>query len=192
MLETIREFAAERLAADDDAARIRDAHAQHVIDIARNMDRSLLTSEAQWWLERLTAGRSNLDVALDWLAQRGDAESLLTLASSTWWEFWERGHVREVCGWLDRGLSMPGPVSAATRARATASAASAAWYQGDNAEAEELARMAVEMSLAAGLELPAGLAFVTLMLAAMERGEFARALEVGEEALPHLRRSGNQ
>jgi predicted ATPase/class 3 adenylate cyclase len=190
MLETIREFALEQLAAGEDETRLRDAHARFITDLARAFDAAMFT--ARWGLgrARLEPELPNLRAALEWLDQRADTETLLVLAASAWWALWQYGHLRDVREWLDRGLAVTAPVSAEVRAWALGIAANAAWNQGDNEAADRLAMAGLELSLAGGFDAAAGLALYTRMLTAMERGELAPAVvALGEEAIGHLRRS---
>jgi predicted ATPase/class 3 adenylate cyclase len=191
MLETIREFALEHLAASGDAARVRDAHAQYISHISQEFDQSMFTSQSREWQVRLSTEMLNLRAALMWLDHRGHTEALLILASGSWWALWQRGHIRDAREWLERGLAAPGPVAPEVRAWALGIAANCAWNHGDNEAAERLARAGLDLSLAEGFDVSAGMALYTLMLAAMEQGDLAQAVIHGEEALRHFRRSGN-
>jgi non-specific serine/threonine protein kinase len=192
MLETVREFAVDQLAASGDADRVRDAHARYISDMAREFDQARFTARRREWQGRMEAEMPNLRAALAWLAEREDAEQLLLLASNTWWAFWERGNLREARAWLDRALAHPAPVPVEVRALAIIYSAAAAWHAGDNEAAVRQAETGLSLSLGHGFEFGAGLGRYTLMLAHIEMGEFARALAMGEEAIMHLRRAGDR
>jgi predicted ATPase/class 3 adenylate cyclase len=191
MLETIREFALEHLAASDDADRVQDAHAHYITRIAQEFDQSMFTARWREWQVRLDAEIPNLRTALVWLDRCGHTEALLILASSSWWALWQRGHMRDAREWLERGLAAPGPVSPEIRAWALGIAANCAWNQGDNKAAERLAHAGADLSLTEGFDVAAGMALYTLMLVGMERGTLAHAIIKGEEAIRHFRRSGS-
>uniref|UniRef100_UPI0038990012 BTAD domain-containing putative transcriptional regulator n=1 Tax=Goodfellowiella coeruleoviolacea TaxID=334858 RepID=UPI0038990012 len=90
MLETVRAFCAERLAAAGEEDRLRRAHAAHVLDLARTAD-PLLRSAAQLdWLARLDAERADLHAALRW-AVRADPPLALRLVAALTWYWWLRG-----------------------------------------------------------------------------------------------------
>jgi predicted ATPase/class 3 adenylate cyclase len=190
MLETIREYAVERLAASDDEAPVRDAHAAHFTHLAIASEDSIFISDQRMWRDRIGAELPNLRAALSWLERQGDAESLLTLAARSWWAFWDWGHVQELRAWLDRSLAHPGRVSPEVRAHAYAAAAVSAWYQGDNDAALRLANAGLGLSRREGLDLQAGWSLFAIALVRGELGDFAQSLAVGEEAIMHLRRSG--
>ena len=84
MLETIREFAVEQLAARDDDGRVRDAHAEYMHGFAAQFDQAMFDPERRALLGRSESELANVRAALGWLEQRGDAEQLLNLAAKTW------------------------------------------------------------------------------------------------------------
>jgi predicted ATPase len=73
MLETIREFAAERLAGTPQAARLRGAHADAFLALAERAGRPLTGLGQREWLERLDAEHNNIRAAIDWLGHAGAA-----------------------------------------------------------------------------------------------------------------------
>ena len=97
MLETIREFALERLDASGDAEALRRAHAEHFLAVAEEAEPAILGVDPQAWLDRMERDHDNLRAALDWLESTGDIQAALQLAGTVW-EFWcLRGHASE--GW---------------------------------------------------------------------------------------------
>ena len=184
MLETMREFALEHLAASDEADRVRDAHAQYITHISQEFDQSMFTSQWREWQVRLSTEMLNLRAALTWLDRRGHTEALLILASGSWWALWQRGShpgcARVVgagpgCSWTgcarDPGLGAWG------------SRPICAWNQGDNeSSGAGSAHAGVDLSLAEGFDVAAGMALYTLMLVGMEQGDLAQAVIHGEEA----------
>ncbi|HEU5025724.1 MAG TPA: BTAD domain-containing putative transcriptional regulator [Spirillospora sp.] len=79
MLETIREYARERLA-DADAAR--DAHLACFLDLAERAEPRLRGAGQLGWIARLAAERDNLAAALDWAVESGDAASAVRLGAA--------------------------------------------------------------------------------------------------------------
>lgn len=97
MLETIRDFAAERLEDSGESDSVRGTHADYFAALAHEAEPSILGLSPEEWLDRLDRDHDNLRTALDWLASSGDYEQALNLAGSIW-EFWcLRGHQAE--GW---------------------------------------------------------------------------------------------
>ncbi|WP_036725164.1 AfsR/SARP family transcriptional regulator [Patulibacter minatonensis] len=87
MLETIREYGTGRLAARDELAATRTAHAAFFAALADEADPQLRGPEQLHWFRRLQAERDNLLAALRWLADDGDARRALRLALALGW-FW--------------------------------------------------------------------------------------------------------
>ncbi|RSN13994.1 protein kinase [Nonomuraea sp. WAC 01424] len=92
MLDTIREFCAERLAESGETTAVRDAHTTYYLDLVLTADPLLRTGDQLDWLARLDAESDDLDAAVRWATESGQLETgLLLLAhSSCYW--WMRGH----------------------------------------------------------------------------------------------------
>jgi predicted ATPase len=97
MLETIREYALERLKESGEADDLRRRHAEHFLALAEEAEPSILGVSPGEWLDRLEREHDNLRAALDWLESSAETQLALQLAG-TIWEFWcLRGHFPE--GW---------------------------------------------------------------------------------------------
>ena len=116
MLETIREFALERLAASGRRPSVRRRHAEYFRDLAEEAERHLTREDRVVWLATVEE-EDNLRAVLDWSEGIGDADTGLRTAAAIW-RFWlQRGHLSEGRARLERLLSMPaaatpGPVRA--------------------------------------------------------------------------------
>ncbi len=88
MLETIREFAAERLDEVVDAPALRDDHAAWYVELAERARPELRAREARRWLERLDSEQANLRAALEHLLASRDADGTLRLAGAIW-PYWQ-------------------------------------------------------------------------------------------------------
>jgi predicted ATPase len=103
MLETIRAFVAERLAARPDVAEVRRRHAEYYRALAERADRLLRRAGQREWLERLQAEAGNLAAAVGWYLahDRGPLPHLFRVL----WLFWElRDHLGEARAWVDQLL----------------------------------------------------------------------------------------
>ncbi len=114
MLETVREFALERLGAAGEEAATRQAHADSLLRLVevdpplRRRERLLVIPLP---LSRWERERENLRQALEWYAQQGDAESELRLVTRSFQLWWNVGPLAEGLGWLRRSASWrSGPV----------------------------------------------------------------------------------
>lgn len=139
MLETIREYAAEQLAAGDEDVAIRQRHADYYLSLAEAAQADLMRGTDRPRLDRLEADYHNFMAALAWLADREQWEACLRLAAALG-PFWDyRGHLTEGRAWLGRALdpAKTGDVPPALRAQATYELGVLALYQGDYDLAEQ-------------------------------------------------------
>ncbi|MFI7703053.1 BTAD domain-containing putative transcriptional regulator [Nonomuraea sp. NPDC049480] len=93
MLDTIRLFCAERLAAAGEEERLRRAHAAWFLELARRGDDHLYRAEQLDWLARLSADNANLRAALRWSVEHDRATALRLVAALAmyWWLSGRRG-----------------------------------------------------------------------------------------------------
>jgi predicted ATPase len=118
MLETVREFAAERLEASDDAGALRALHCRHYLGLAERADPELYTKHESEWLPRLDAEVENLRAALAWGIEHAPADALrLAGALSTYWS--RRNLLSDWAEWSEAALRAAGP-AAPTVVRANA------------------------------------------------------------------------
>ena len=106
MLETIREFACERLEASGEAVLARRAHAELFLALAEQSEPHLTGPDQAVWFDRLEVEHDNLRAALSWGQTSGDRDIALRLGSGLW-RFWAaRGHLREGRQRLEQLLAM--------------------------------------------------------------------------------------
>ncbi len=138
MLETIREFAMDELAANGELPAAERAHAAYFRGLAEEAEPQLRGPEQQRWRDRLEADLENLRAALAWAtgdaAGDEDAETGLRLAGSLWYFWFQRGLAGEGRRWLSRALARA-PTPGAGRAQALLGAGTLAWRQGDLTDA---------------------------------------------------------
>ena len=105
MLETIREYAVERLAERGDGEAVRRRHAGFYLPLAEEAEPALLGPQQLSWLERLDAERDNLRAALTWATEDGEAEVGLRIGAALW-RYWQlRGSATEGREHLERLLA---------------------------------------------------------------------------------------
>ena len=73
MLETIREFARDQLGATDDTEQIQERHAEAYLAVAERAQPELTGPRASEWIDRLTFDRRNIEAALTWAIEAGNA-----------------------------------------------------------------------------------------------------------------------
>jgi predicted ATPase/DNA-binding CsgD family transcriptional regulator len=192
MLETIREYAQEKLAAGGDADASRSAHAVHYLALAEAAEMELTRPQRVEWVRRLDEEHDNLRAALRFLLDSGSGETALRLAA-TLADFWlARGYLREGRRWLDEALASPGDASATFRGKAANGAGLLASYLGDYDGAVELCSDALELYRSAGDRRGLANALTGLAVTARKRGDYAAARETLEEALGIFRELGDE
>jgi hypothetical protein len=190
MLETLREYAAERLEASGEAQTIRRRHAQLLLRLAEEAEPHLQRADRARWVARLEAEGDDLRAALAWLLAGGEAEAAagvrLAAALVPFWS--ERGHLSEGRGWLQRTLAAGGPgLPAPLRARALSGAGMLAMLQIDGPAARALLEQSLALWRATGDRQ--GEADVLGMLAHTVHfeGDIAAMVALGEESLARYR-----
>ena len=115
MLETIREYAAERLTERNEAEEIARRHAAYYLALAERAEPELTGAAQITWLDRCERELDNFRQALRWSIERDEGETGLRLGGALW-RFWhQRSHLAEGHDWLARVLALP---SAAPRTAA--------------------------------------------------------------------------
>ncbi len=105
MLETIREYAGERLAGKGETRELGLRHAEFFLALADEARPHLETHEQAEWLGRIEVEHDNVRAALSCL-ESADAERFIRLAVDVW-RFWEmRAHFAEGRQWLRRALTL--------------------------------------------------------------------------------------
>jgi predicted ATPase/transcriptional regulator with XRE-family HTH domain len=196
MLETLREYACERLATRADGDALRRAHAAYYLALAEEAARHLRGPEQRTWLARLEREHANLRAVLGWALAGGDVLLGLRVAGALG-RFWEvRGYLSEGRGWLEGLLAGAGTpatgAGASARATALLRAGRLAWVQG---EYERVTALAEEsLTLCRELEDKGGIAssLTNLGIVAHNQGEYARAWAFHEESLAVRRALGDK
>jgi predicted ATPase len=138
MLETIREYATEQLAASGEEAAVRERHAQYFLRLSEEAELHLYRPAGrESWLERLEPEDANLRVALAWCEARPDrVETGLRLAGALAWYWYLRGSLHEGRTWLQALLARSTSSNrSVVRGLALAGAGMLAFFGGDFAAA---------------------------------------------------------
>jgi predicted ATPase/DNA-binding SARP family transcriptional activator len=188
MLETIREYALERLAEDPGASDLRRRHAEHFLKLAET---DPVGNQAAW-LAQVDAERDNLREALAWSFEAGEMGLGLRLAASLWEFWWVRGHLSEGRRWLDEALARGASEAPEIRARALHAAASLATRQGDYERAAELSEQSLALWEELGDVSGTARSLLSLGTVAAEQGDHERAISLSERAAELYRESGEQ
>ena len=184
MLETIREYAQERLEESGEAETTKRAHAEYFLAIAEEAEPMLWGPEDAAWLDRLEREHDNMRAALSRALRFETAELALELGGALRWFWYIEGYYGEGRSWLEAALAKDGRASAQARARVLEGVGWLADKQGDLDRAEAAAEEGLELSAEAKLsELVAAEFQNVLGDVARQRGDYERAARLVEESL---------
>jgi non-specific serine/threonine protein kinase len=191
LLETLREYGRERLAALGETELLHRRHVEYYLVLAGAAEPQFVGPEQMLWLERLDGEHENLRQALGWLRDEGEAEAGLRLVGALW-RFWEmRGYLDEGLGWLDCALAA-GAGSSRARAAALLGAGALATQQGDYRRASALIEEGLALSRERGDQLGQATALCALGKLAELQGDYARATALLDESLAMNRELGHR
>ena len=188
MLETIREFAAERLDETEDAGRVRRRHAEHFLALAESAHLNHYRPDHR--PERVRTDLDNLRAALDWAL--GSDRALGFRIANALEMLWIYTNPAEGVRWYETLLDGAEGVPLELRARALLACGGAANPAGEDALAERMYEESHRLFEALGDDH--GLAEVTIRLgtSAMYRGDLEHARELCTRGLELARAGGYQ
>ncbi|MCL6645785.1 MAG: tetratricopeptide repeat protein, partial [Dehalococcoidia bacterium] len=181
LLETIRQYAHEKLLDAGEAERTRDRHVAFYLRLAEETEPKLRGPEDRMALDRLEEEHDNLRAALEWCLAR-DGAAALRLSGALAWFWWMRGHHDEGRRWLTRALAAS-PQRSAARMKALHGAGWLAHHQRDAATA--CALLGESLAIARELDDQWAVAWVLHVLGrvAYFDNDPAGARALGEESL---------
>lgn len=189
MLETIREYAIEKLAGSDESGEFSNRHSAFFLDFVEHADPRIKSAERLVWTGRYMLEHENIQAALKWAIEHDTAIS--TELPSALFRFWLfRGYFAVGRQWMELLLASPQAGRPELRARALITAGEMAAWVNDPKGIEML-----ESSLALCRELGdkkgTALALQWLGLNYAYGGEFARARMLGAESVAIFRELGD-
>jgi len=150
-LETIRQYAMEKLVESGDAADARTRHLTHFLNVSRRAEEKFGTAQRGMWVDRLELEHDNLRSGLGW-ALESDPESALQMVCSLAGFWLSRRHMTEGCNWCQTAISRAEALSPAgtnidqTRVRAYSALAMLFINHGEHQAGQVAARQAVALA----------------------------------------------
>jgi predicted ATPase len=193
MLETIREYALEKLEASGEKAGTKRAHAAYCLVLAEEDATERSGAEGAERLESFALEHDNMRAGLEWLTETGDAEWGLRLGAALF-RFWEtREYLAEGRDSLEKLLKLEA-AAAPTRARARAlfAAGVLAIGQGDYAPGDPLIRESLEIARELGDKQGVAVSLNALAVIARDQGKVNMAHSLFTEGLAMWRELGDQ
>jgi predicted ATPase len=194
MLETLREYALERLEASGEAGAVRQRHAEFFVELAERVQPNMNGAERRVWFTRFDAEQDNFRAALSWALTTHHAEHGLRLAGALgeYWYWWTPGW-HEGWSWLSQLLALP-EATQPKRARANALKAAVDFlhYLGDAAEAMRCADESLALFRELGDKASVAWILVKKGAKAYARADYAEAVALCEESDALFREVGDQ
>ena len=190
MLETIHEYAREKLQQCGESGETKRLHAEYFLSFDEEAEPEIEGPDQVSWMDLLDAEHDNLRAALSWLLETGDAEAALRIGSSLW-RFWgSRGYFSEGRRWLATSLAAGATAPVGVRARALLAAGELALRQGDYPRADEDLEASLALCRETGDRRGEARSLSLLGWIASDRNELDRAGELLEEGLALTREAG--
>ena len=192
MLETIREFAAERLVESGEADRVQLLFEKLIVTLAAHAEAGLSGPAQLTWLARLGEEHDNIRAALGHAIARHDGVVALTLATQLRRFWWMRGHFGEGRAWLERALAVDAAADPALVAAAEHGLADLAAISGDFLAADAHIQTSIALRRELG-DLPAVAESLSVRAnVALNLRKYEDAQALGDEALQIFREHGDR
>ncbi len=190
MLETIREYALERLRGGASWQQAHDRHAAYFLALAEPAEAELQGPGQLAWLDRLETAHDNLRAALSWLTEQDRIEPILALSWGTWRYWWLRGHADELARYGENLLAKSERLPPRQRALALSMTAFTLITTGDYARAQAVLEPSLPLFREAGDKLQLARASGALAHLYALRGNLTAASQLLQESLDLLTEAG--
>ena len=192
MLETIREYAHDRLQEFGGLDAIRQRHGEYFLSRAIEFESQLTGNEQSKWLDYWESELDNLRAALRWAVDAQRFE-LAQEAAGALWRFWhQRGHLSEGRRWVDEVLAEPGEPSTPARAKALTGGGGIAWWQVDHPGARRYYTEALQIERRLGDQSRLAEALFNQAFVLGAGGEVQEAEKTIQESVDLFRAAGNE
>ncbi|MBI2780334.1 MAG: tetratricopeptide repeat protein [Chloroflexi bacterium] len=192
LLETVRQYAAQRLDTGGERTEVRTRHADWCLELAEAAAPELTGERQNSWFTRLEAEQDNLRAGAAFLAEieSWDKHLRLGVALTRFW--YVRGHLAEGRWHLERSLDSGQVTDPALRRRALTAAASLALLQGEYAAATAFAEAGLDAARATGEQRLVANALSNLGAIVLAGGDADRAGPLLDDAVAVARAAGDQ
>lgn len=192
LLETIRQYAAEKLNESGNARRYHDRHLEYFLKYAEKVEPHLFSAEQRAWTNLLEMEHDNLRAALNWSLESDLIDAGLQMAGALAWFWHSSGHLRESSRWLEKLLTSDHGLRETERAKALRASAMISRDMGDYIQAKALAYSSIELYREIGDDQGMGLAFIELGATLTFEGKREEAIELLQESLSLLQSAGER
>lgn len=188
-LETIRQFAREKLLESGEGSAVRTRHRDFFMELAEKAAPELEGPGVGQWLETLDFENDNLRGALEWSLSEDDPEPGMRIAGALFL-FWQvRGYGTEAKSWLESLLAKEGTVAPGPKWRALRAAG--AFIPGNASVSRRFTEEGIELARQAGEDIGVGRLTMQLALHTLFFGEMSESASLMDTAASLARSSGD-
>lgn len=193
LLETIRQYARERLIESQEENLIARIHATYFTQLAEESSIELWGRNQARWLKQLDAEIDNLRAAQEWMASNKDAHDLLLRMACGLWRFWRiRGHNQEGRALLEFALAHNPNAPKSLRAEGLRGAGKLALQLADYEPARAMTQESLALSSELGDKKRIGRSLDTLGEIAYYQGDYAQAIDFHTKSHGIMSEIGNK
>jgi predicted ATPase/class 3 adenylate cyclase len=188
LLETIRQYAREKLAESGEGEQIRARHLDCFLKLVQRGENNIYGAGQAEWLQKLEDEHENLNAALEWSLQ-GNVTSGQQLTASLWWAWNEGGHNSEIYSWLERMLAAtPGDETLVVAKLLSG----VGWLTAKTEDRKNANQKSVTIFRKLGDEIGAAFPLSTLGILAYLQSDYERAIQLFEESVRLFKAGGNK
>ena len=187
LLETIRQYAREKLNDSGEGEQIRARHLDYFLKLVQHEEHKIYDAGQAEWMQKLEYEHENLNAVLEWSLQ-GNVKGGQQLIASLWWAWHESGHNNEARSWLERMLAATPEEESIVIAKLLSGIG---WLTEKIDDKKRANEKSVAMFRMLGKESEAAFPLGSLGVNAYWRSDYERAIRLGNESLKLFRSSGN-
>jgi len=107
MLETIHQYARDKLLASEEAEKFADHHAKYFVKLADQGSVEICGQDQVVWTDRFIAAHDNMRAALEWVISSGDTEVTMQFVCNLYWFWLRHSDFKEAHRWLEQVMALP-------------------------------------------------------------------------------------
>jgi predicted ATPase len=191
MLEVLREYALEELAAAGETEAVQRRHWTYFLDLIEAIEPGPKEPDLPAWMKQLEEEHDNLRAALTWTLEQNEVEAALRIAGAVW-KLWQiHGHVEEGMQWMEMILSRSQGQTSVARAKVLWGAGWLGMVTGNLSQSRKYFEEGAVISRKRNDSRYLGLSLHGIGAVARGQGDFASSRAAFDESLPLFQTLGN-